>query len=110
MLARWFYVALVVALAGISALAHEVTYKGTVAAVRPNRYAASDGILARLEIRLDRGGREMSFDITPHTRIWRAQTPISYEAAEIRPNEPVAVTYTDEEPEKGAQEVRLGAS
>ncbi len=32
-------------------LAHEVTYEGMVVAVEPNRYAASNGVVATIEIK-----------------------------------------------------------
>src|SRR5687768_11090910 len=59
--------ALATMLAGLmvgSLTAHEVTYKGTVAGVEPNRYSAADGILARLEVNVSNGKRPMVFDIT----------------------------------------------
>ena len=97
----------ILAVAGISA--HVVTYRGKVVAVETNRYAASDGVLGTIEIEVSPGGREMMFEITAHTAIWRGETPVAFADARIRAGEPIALTWVDEEPEKGAQEIRLGA-
>ena len=93
----------------VSLTAHEVTYKGTVARVEPNRYSAADGILARLEVNVAGGRRPMEFDITRYTRLWRGNSPVTFEAARIEKDESVAVVFSDEEAEKGALEVRLSA-
>ena len=89
--------------------AHEVTYKGTVAGVEPNRYSAADGILARLEVNVRDVKRPMVFDITRYTRLRRGNTAVTFETARIQKDEPVAVVFSDEEAEKGALEVRLTA-
>lgn len=89
--------------------AHEVTYRGTVAAVEPNPYAAADGILARLEVKVDDRTRTMVFDITQYTRLWRGSSSVTFAAARIEKDEPVTVTFSDEEAEKGALEIRLTA-
>jgi len=102
---RVLVVLVVVFMAAVSA--HEVTYKGTVTSIEPNRYAASAGVLASLEMTVASSGRRMTFDITRDTRLWRGETPVSFAEAAIQAGEAVAVTYTDEEPEKGAQHVRL---
>ena len=104
--------ALATMLAGLTAVpltAHEVTYEGTVATVEPNRYSASDGILARLEVNVQGGQRPMVFDITRYTRLWRGNSPVTFEAARIQKDERVAVVFSDEEADKGALEVRLTA-
>jgi hypothetical protein len=89
--------------------AHEVTYKGTVVSIEPNRYAASDGVLARLEVKVGDRARTMTFDITQHTRLWRGNRTVPFAAARIRKDETVAVLFSDEEAEKGALEIRLPA-
>ena len=88
---------------------HEVTYRGTVVAVEQNRYAASDGVLGTIDIHTTSGGRTRTFDITTYTRIWRGETPVSFAEARIQRDEPIVLTWVDEEAEKGAQEIRLGA-
>lgn len=102
----WTTMVLAGALTAIAS-AHAVTYKGTVTAVEPNPYAASDGVLAKLEITVSNRRRTMTFDITRDTRLWRGETPVSFADAGIQAGEAVAVTYTDEEPENGAQHIRL---
>jgi hypothetical protein len=89
--------------------AHEVKYEGTVVVVEVNRFAASDGILARLEVKVSERGRTMIFDITHHTKLWRGNNSVTFAAARIQNGEPVEVTFSDEEEEKGALEVRLQA-
>ena len=87
--------------------AHEVTYKGTVVSIELNRYAASDGVLARLEVRVGDRARTMTFDITQYTRLLRGNSTVSFAAARIQKDEAVAVRFSDEEADKGALEVRL---
>ena len=89
--------------------AHEVTYKGTVASVELYRYAASDGVLARLEVKVGDRGRPMTFDITQYTTMWRGSRTVPLAAVRIQKNEAVAVTFSDEEADKGALEIRLPA-
>jgi hypothetical protein len=89
--------------------AHEVTYAGTVVAVEQNPYAASDGVLGTIDVKVTPGGRTRSFDITSYTRLWRGQTPVSFTDARIEPGEAVVLTWIDEEAEKGAQEIRFGS-
>ena len=93
----------------VTLTAHEVTYKGTVAGVEPNRYSASDGILARLAVNVGNSKRPMVFDITRYTRLWRGGSPVTFETARIEKDETVTVVFSDEEAEKGALEVRLSA-
>lgn len=104
---RTLLAAVLTIFATMATFAHEVTYKGTVKAIEPNPYAASDGVLAELEMTVAPSGRGMTFGITAHTRIWRGETPVSLEEAAIQLGEAVTVTYIDEEAEKGAQEIRL---
>lgn len=90
-------------------VAHEVTYKGTVAAVEPNPYVASDGVLARLEVKVSDRKRTMVFDVTQSTKLWRGNSMVPFAAAYIEKDEPVAVTINHEEPDAGALEIRLAA-
>ena len=106
---KWVLVTMLVGLAVIPATAHEVRYDGTVADVELNRYSASDGILARLEVNVRNAKRPMVFDITRYTRLWRGNSPVTFAAARIQKDEPVTVVFSDEEAEKGALEVRLPA-
>lgn len=87
--------------------AHEVTYKGTVVSIQLNRYAASDGILARLEVKVSEGARTRVFEITEHSKLWRGSSPVPLAAVRIQRDEAVAVTLSDEEADKGALEIRL---
>ncbi len=89
--------------------AHEVTYKGTVVSIELNRYAASDGVLARLEVKVGDRARTMTFDITQYTRLWRGNSSVPFAAVRIQKNEAVAVRFSDEEADKGALEIRLPA-
>ena len=89
--------------------AHEVTYEGTVAAVELNRYSAADGILARLKVNVRDMKRPMVFDITQYTRLWRGNRSVTFATARIQSDEPVKVTFSDEEADKGALEIRLSA-
>ena len=107
--ARWALATMLALSIAVPLTAHEVTYKGTVAGVEPNRYSASDGVLARLEVNVGNGKRPMVFDITRYTRLWRGNSPVTFEAARIEKDESVAVVFSDEEAEKGALEVRLSA-
>ena len=109
MATRWAVATMVAGVLVVGAAAHEVTYEGTVAALVPNRYSAADGILARLEVNVSGGRRPMVFDITRHTRLWRGDSSVTYEAARIQKDEPVKVVFSDEQAEKGALEVRLSA-
>lgn len=108
---KWISAAMLAVLFAIPATpwAHEVTYEGTVAAVEPNRYAASDGVLARLELKVSDRKRTMIVDITQYTRLRRGNSTVSFAEARIQKDEPVAVTISDEEPDKGALEIRLAA-
>ena len=49
------------------------------------------------------------FDIATHTRICRGETPVSFADAKVQRDEPIVLTWVDEEAEKGAQAIRLGA-
>jgi hypothetical protein len=49
----------------------------------------------------------MVFDITQYTRLWRGNSPVTFATARIQKDEAVTVTFSDEEAEKGALEVRL---
>lgn len=109
-------VAAVISLTGVMAFcvvaaiaAHEVTYNGTVAAVKPNRYSASDGVLATVELSVSDRRRPMVFDVTQNTRVWRGDNMVSFAAARIEKGESAAVTINHEEPEAGALEIRLEA-
>jgi hypothetical protein len=105
---RAFFAGAVLAiLAAAVTSAHEVTYKGTVVAVEHNRYAASDGVLGAIEIKITPGGRTRTFDVTAYTRLWRGETPVNFADARIQAGETVVLTWVDEEAEKGAQEIRL---
>ena len=106
---KWVLAAMLAGLTVIPITAHEMTYKGTVAAVEPNRYSAADGILARLEVNVRDEKRPMVFDITQYTRLWRGNSPVTFATARIQKDEPVAVTFSDEEADKGALDVRLPA-
>ena len=109
MAARWMLATMIAVSMVVAVTAHEVTYEGTVAAVTPNRYSASDGILARLDVNVQGGRRPMVFDITRYTRLWRGNTSVTFEAARIQKDERVTVVFSDEEAEKGALDVRLTA-
>lgn len=109
MATKWVIAMMLAAVMVTPTTAHEVTYVGTVAAVEPNRYSAADGILARLEVNVRGDKRPMVFDITQHTRLWRGNSPVTLATARIQKDELVTVTFSDEEAEKGALEVRLPA-
>ena len=106
---QWVLATMLAGLTVIATTAHEVRYEGTVAAVEPNRYSAADGILARLEVNVRDRKRPMVFDITQYTRLWRGNSPVTFATARIQKDEPVTVTFSDEEADKGALEVRLPA-
>ena len=106
---RLFAVAAMFLALGLTVAAHPVTYRGTVVAVAANPYAASDGVLGTIEMTVAPSRRTMTFDITAYTQIWRGEMPVSFSEARIASDEPIALTWVDEEPEKGAQEIRLGA-
>ena len=91
----------------VPTFAHEVTYKGTVAAVEVNRFAAADGVLGTIDVKLDGRTRPMTFDITHHTQIWRGSNRATFATAAIQKGEAVTLTFSDEEAEKGALEIRL---
>ena len=93
----------------IAVMAHEETYTGTVVTVEPNPYAASDGVLARLELKVSDRQRTMVFDITPNTRLWRGNSMGSLAGAGIEKDEPAAVRFNHDEPDAGALEIRLAA-
>lgn len=108
-MARTLLAAVMAIFATVAMFGHEVTYRGTVVAVEHNRYGASDGVLGTIEIHTTPGGRTREFDITTYTRIWRGETPVSFADARIQRDEPVVLTWVDEEAEKGAQQIRLSA-
>ena len=107
---RLFAAAVLALFAASGTSAHEVTYKGTVVAVEHNRYAASDGVLGTIEIKINPGGRTRTFDITTHTRIWRGETPVDFADARIQRDEPLELKWIDEEAEIGASEIRLAGN
>jgi len=96
-------------LAATTILAHEVTYEGVVAAIKPNRYAASSELLATLEVKVSELKRPMVFDITQKTRLWRGERSVSFADALIRKDERVTVTVNHDDPNEGATEIRLEA-
>ena len=96
-------------LAMAAIVAHEVTYKGTVAVVEPNPYVASDGVLARLELKVSDRQRALVFDVTQNTKLWRGNSTVSFAAAGIEKDEPAAVTINHDDPDAGALEIRLAA-
>ena len=106
---KWLLASVLAGVMVVSLIAHEVTYEGTVATVEPNRYSASDGILARLEVNVQGGRRPMVFDITRYTRLWRGNSPVTFEAARIEKDERVTVVFSEKKKKKGALEVRLTA-
>jgi hypothetical protein len=88
--------------------AHDVTYEGTIVAVEPNPYVASDGIEARLEVKVADRERTMIFDIMQwKTEVFRGDRMVSFVAARMQQGETVAVTINHDEPEQGTLEVRL---
>ena len=90
--------------------AHEVTYKGTVVTVALNPYAAADGVLARLEVKVIDRERTMVFDIMQwKTKVFRGDHAVPFAEARIQKDERVAVTINHEEPGGGALEIRLAA-
>ena len=93
----------------VTIVAHDVTYEGTVAAIKRNPYAASSGILATLDVQVRGRKRPMKFDITQETRLVRGNSVVSLAEARIEKNEPVAVTINHDDPGQGAIEVRLTA-
>lgn len=90
-------------------LAHEVTYEGTVAAVKRNPYAASSGVIATLEVKVSNLKRPMVFDITRKTRLYRGDSTVSFADALIKKDDRVAVTINHDDPDEGAIEIRLAA-
>ncbi len=91
-------------------LAHEVTYKGTVVAVEPNRYAAADGVVAKIEVKVIDRKRTIVFEIVQwKTKLFRGQNAVSFTEARIQKDERVAVTVNHDEPGEGALEIRLEA-
>ena len=106
---KWVLAISIAGLTVVLAMAHEVTYQGTVAAVELNRYSAADGILARLQVNVRDARRPMVFDITQYTRLWRGDSSVTFATARIQKDEPVTVVFSDEEADKGALEVRLPA-
>jgi hypothetical protein len=104
---QWALATILAGLMITSTAAHEVKYEGTVAAVKLDPYSASDGIVATLEVSVRDRKRAMVFDITQYTRLWRGNSPVTFATARIQKDEAVTVTFSDEEAEKGALEVRL---
>jgi len=91
-------------------LAHEETHEGTVVAVKLNRFAAVDGVEARIEIQVTGGKRPMVFDIMQwKTKVFRDGTAVSLSAARILDGEAVSVLFNHDEPGEGALEIRLAA-
>lgn len=106
---KWVFATMLAGFIAVPARAwsHEVTYEGTVAAVEANPYAASSGILARLEVKVTDRKRTVIVDITLYTKLLRGNSTVSFAEARIQRDEFVAVTISDEEPNKGALEIRL---
>ena len=92
------------------ALAHEVTYEGTVAAVKPNRFAAAlGGVVATLEVKVKDSKKPMVFDITQLTKVVRDCRTVSFAEAYIKPDDRVAVTVNQDDPDEGVIEIRLAS-
>jgi hypothetical protein len=87
--------------------AHEMTYEGTVAAVKVNRYAASSGVIATLEVKISDFKRPMVFDITQKTKLFRGNGAVSFADAVITKDDRVAVTINHDDPDEGAIEIRV---
>jgi len=89
---------------GTTAIAHEVTYLGTVTKVEA----------AELEVKvIDEESKEetvMTFDIKETTKVYRGDEIVAYAAARIQKDERVAVTVNHDEPEAGALRVRLAVA
>ena len=105
--------ALVVWLTTATMLAHEVVYKGTVVAVEPNRFAALDGALATIQVKLSGDDSENTrprvFTITYRTQLFRGDRTVPFAAARIQKDERVAVMINNDEPGNDALEIRLAA-
>jgi hypothetical protein len=101
--------AAVLLLTAATILAHDVTYQGTVAAVKINRYAASSGVIATLEVKISDRQRPMAFDVTQKTRVLRGDSTASFASALIRTDERVTVRINHDDPDEGAIEIRLAA-
>jgi len=54
-----------------------------VAAVEANPYAASDGVLARLELKVGDRQRTMVFDVRQNTKLWRGNSMVLLAGARI---------------------------
>ena len=91
-------------------LAHEVTYKGTVVAVELNRYTASSGVVATIEIKVTNRERTTVFDVMQWTtKVFRGGAAVSFADARIQNGEAVAVIINHDVPNQGALEIRLAA-
>lgn len=101
--ARAAMVVAVLALAGAPALAHEVTYKGTVIAVESTtlRVSVIDDATKKAS--------PMAFAITERTRVYRGDKVVSITQARIQKGERIAVTINHDEPGQKATEIRLAA-
>lgn len=86
---------------GASVLAHEVTYKGTVAKIEK-------GTLEVIVIdEKTKKESKMSFELTSRTKIYRGDRQVKLEDVKIQKDERIVVTINHEESETRATIVRL---
>ena len=92
-----------VALAGSSLAAHDVTYLGTVVSAVPTK------VVVNVTDEKTKKTTAMSFAITTKTKIVRGEKAVAFADAHMTKEERVAVTINHEEPGQKATLIRLPA-
>lgn len=94
----------IVVIFGVSVIAHEMSYKGTVVSVDAKK------LVTRVVDDTTKKESNMTFDITAATKIYRGKKIVTFEAARIAKEERVVVTINHDEPGDKALEIRLAAA
>ncbi|HXT68860.1 MAG TPA: hypothetical protein VN700_03850 [Vicinamibacterales bacterium] len=97
----WPAVAIAVCLFGVSLLAHQVTYKGTVISAAPT------AIKVMVVNEKTKKPESMAFDLDNETKILRGDKLVKFADARIQKDEKIAVTIDHDADETLAIVVRL---
>ena len=96
--------AVMLLVSGVSVLAHEVTYKGTVAKIENRKLEV---IVVDEKTKKE---SKMPFELTSRTKIYRGDRQLKLDDVKIQKDERIVVTINHEESETQATIVRLAAA
>lgn len=88
----------------VGALAHPVSYKGTVISVEPK------ALQVKVIDDTSKKASTLTFEVTAETKVFRGDRPVRYADARIQKDERVAVTIDHDQPGETAAEIRLAAA